>query len=106
MRINDILHQDNILKNVVINGECVETMNKLPENSVNLIFADPPYNLQLNGELHRPNNTKVSAVDFIVGDTGHRRGRSAYAVHGRTELGENKRREQADLQMPTMSSRN
>ncbi len=38
-------------------------MNQLPEASVDMIFADPPYNLQLEGELHRPNNTKVDAVD-------------------------------------------
>ncbi|WP_239031917.1 site-specific DNA-methyltransferase [Paroceanicella profunda] len=38
-------------------------MNALPENSVDLIFADPPYNLQLRGELHRPNNTRVDACD-------------------------------------------
>jgi site-specific DNA-methyltransferase (adenine-specific)/modification methylase len=35
----------------------------MPDNSVDLIFADPPYNLQLNGELYRPNQTKVDAVN-------------------------------------------
>jgi modification methylase len=38
-------------------------MNSLPECSVDLIFADPPYNLQLRGDLHRPDNSKVDAVD-------------------------------------------
>jgi modification methylase len=38
-------------------------MKRLPENSVDVIFADPPYNLQLNGDLIRPNNTKVDAVN-------------------------------------------
>jgi len=38
-------------------------MQGLPAKSVDLIFADPPYNLQLQGELHRPNNSKVDAVD-------------------------------------------
>ncbi|GKY86318.1 methyltransferase [Sinisalibacter aestuarii] len=38
-------------------------MNSLPEASVDLIFADPPYNLQLKGDLHRPDNSKVDAVD-------------------------------------------
>jgi modification methylase len=38
-------------------------MNSLPAGSVDLIFADPPYNLQLKGELHRPDNSKVDAVD-------------------------------------------
>ena len=44
-------------------GECVALMNTLPENSVDLIFADPPYNLQLKGDLHRPDTSKVDAVD-------------------------------------------
>ena len=47
----------------ILNGDCVEVMRSLPEASVDLIFADPPYNLQLKGELHRPDNSKVDAVD-------------------------------------------
>jgi modification methylase len=38
-------------------------MNSLPEGSVDLIFADPPYNLQLGGDLSRPDNSVVDAVD-------------------------------------------
>jgi modification methylase len=49
--------------NQVLHGSCVEIMQTLPDNSVDLIFADPPYNLQLGGELHRPDNSKVDAVD-------------------------------------------
>ena len=49
--------------NKVLLGDCIETMESLPEGSVDMIFADPPYNLQLGGDLHRPNNTKVDAVD-------------------------------------------
>lgn len=49
--------------NRIIQGECVEVLNSLPEKSVDLIFADPPYNLQLQNELWRPNMTKVDAVD-------------------------------------------
>lgn len=49
--------------NKIIKGDCVEVLKKLPNNSVDLIFADPPYNLQLNGELWRPNQTKVDAVN-------------------------------------------
>lgn len=49
--------------NTILSGDCVEAMNALPENSVDLIFADPPYNLQLRGDLHRPDNSKVDAVD-------------------------------------------
>jgi modification methylase len=49
--------------NEILAGDCIAEMNKLPEGSVDLIFADPPYNLQLKGELHRPDNSKVDAVD-------------------------------------------
>jgi site-specific DNA-methyltransferase (adenine-specific) len=47
----------------VIVGDCIEVMNCLPEGCVDLIFADPPYNLQLQQELYRPNLTRVDAVD-------------------------------------------
>lgn len=47
----------------IIIGDCVKTLRALPAGSVNTIFADPPYNLQLGGDLHRPNNSKVDAVD-------------------------------------------
>jgi DNA modification methylase len=47
----------------VIQGDCVEVLRSFPEKSVDLVFADPPYNLQLRGELWRPNNTLVDAVD-------------------------------------------
>ena len=43
-------------------GDCVEVMRGLPDGSVDMIFADPPYNLQLSGELYRPNNSRVDAV--------------------------------------------
>ena len=49
--------------NTIIDGDCVAAMNALPAESVDLIFADPPYNLQLRGDLHRPDNSKVDAVD-------------------------------------------
>ncbi|WP_299780248.1 site-specific DNA-methyltransferase [uncultured Roseobacter sp.] len=49
--------------NTILDGDCIEMMNSLPEASVDLIFADPPYNLQLKGELHRPDNSRVDAVD-------------------------------------------
>ena len=49
--------------NVIYGGDCIAAMNRLPENSVDLIFADPPYNLQLGGELHRPDNSRVDGVD-------------------------------------------
>ncbi len=49
--------------NTIIDGDCIEVMNSLPAGSVDLMFADPPYNLQLRGDLHRPDNSKVDAVD-------------------------------------------
>lgn len=49
--------------NQIIPGDCLEVLDSLPEKSVDLIFADPPYNLQLQRELWRPNLTKVDAVD-------------------------------------------
>jgi len=49
--------------NSVILGDCIEVMNSLPPKSVDLIFADPPYNLQLNRDLWRPDNTKVDERD-------------------------------------------
>ena len=47
----------------ILVGDCIELMNSLPECSVDLIFADPPYNLQLKNELHRPDNSRVDAVN-------------------------------------------
>jgi modification methylase len=47
----------------VIEGDCIARMNALPEACADLIFADPPYNLQLRGELYRPDQSKVDAVD-------------------------------------------
>ncbi|MGH1398307.1 MAG: site-specific DNA-methyltransferase [Alphaproteobacteria bacterium] len=47
----------------IIIGDCIESLRALPDESIDLVFADPPYNLQLGGDLHRPNNSKVDAVD-------------------------------------------
>ena len=49
--------------NRIILGDCIEELLKLPEASVDLVFADPPYNLQLRGDLSRPDQSKVDAVD-------------------------------------------
>ena len=49
--------------NSIIKGDCVAALEKLPENAVDVIFADPPYNLQLEGNLHRPDQSMVDAVD-------------------------------------------
>ena len=48
--------------NQVLLGDCVEVMNALPPKCADLVFADPPYNMQLGGDLWRPNMTKVDAV--------------------------------------------
>ena len=55
---NTTINSDNI-----ICGETIEELKNLPDNSVDLVFADPPYNLQLDQNLYRPNNSKVDAVD-------------------------------------------
>ncbi|MBV9151849.1 MAG: site-specific DNA-methyltransferase, partial [Alphaproteobacteria bacterium] len=47
----------------VITGDCLAALGRLPSASIDLVFADPPYNLQLSGELHRPNNSRVDGVE-------------------------------------------
>src|SRR5258708_3511303 len=47
----------------IIAGDCLLAMAELPAASVDLVFADPPYNLQLSGELHRPDNSRVDGVE-------------------------------------------
>lgn len=54
---------DELPLNQIIAGSCIDVMASLPLASVDLIFADPPYNLQLQNELIRPNQTLVDAVD-------------------------------------------
>jgi len=48
--------------NKILIGDCIDELARLPDASVDLIFADPPYNLQLDGDLLRPNNTVVDGV--------------------------------------------
>ncbi len=55
--MSDPLPLDNLLE-----GNCIEVMRELPAESIDLVFADPPYNLQLRQELLRPNQTLVRAV--------------------------------------------
>ena len=52
-----------LVRNKILAGDCVKNMKSLPKESVDMIFADPPYNLQLGGDLHRPNHTLVDACD-------------------------------------------
>ena len=49
--------------NVILKGDCIEKMRSLPDACVDVIFADPPYFMQLRKDLHRPDATKVGAVD-------------------------------------------
>jgi modification methylase len=49
--------------NQIIESDCAEILDTLHKKTIDLIFADPPYNLQLQNELHWPNMTKVGAVD-------------------------------------------
>ena len=46
----------------ILDGDCIEAMRSLPSASIDLIFADPPYNLQLGGDLARPDGSHVDAV--------------------------------------------
>ncbi len=50
-------------RNAVIRGNCLDELARLPDGSVDAVFADPPYNLQLSGELYRPNQTRVAGVE-------------------------------------------
>jgi len=49
--------------NEILQADCIDAMNALPEKSVDVIFADPPYNMQLKDTLSRPDNSKVNGVD-------------------------------------------
>ncbi len=50
-------------KNKIINKDSLQELKKIPNETFDLVFADPPYNLQLKGELTRPDRSKVSAVN-------------------------------------------
>jgi modification methylase len=52
-----------ISDNSIIIADCIETLQSIEPESVDLIFADPPYNLQISGELKRPDNSRVDGVD-------------------------------------------
>ena len=54
----DVLPLDSILM-----SDCIEAMKALPDACIDMVFANPPYNLQLGGDLHRPDGSQVDAVD-------------------------------------------
>ena len=47
----------------ILEDDCVSAMASLPDGCIDMIFADPPYNLQLGGDLYRPEGSQVDAVD-------------------------------------------
>ncbi|MEM6354381.1 MAG: site-specific DNA-methyltransferase, partial [Pseudomonadota bacterium] len=50
-------------RDAILTGDCIAVMEALPEGCADLVFADPPYNLQLRGELHRPTHSRVDGVE-------------------------------------------
>ena len=56
------LHKSDLPLNQILVGNCIEILHTFPDNSIDVIFADPPYNLQLKKELLRPDLTKVDGV--------------------------------------------
>ena len=61
IRLSDKPQQNDTINQILI-GDCIDELLKMPAGSVDLIFADPPYNLQLDGDLLRPNNSRVDGV--------------------------------------------
>ena len=59
----ELLLEDMAKTDRIITGNCLEALATLPSASVDMVFADPPYNLQLAGQLTRPDHTIVDAVD-------------------------------------------
>ena len=58
----EIFMNNKELKNKILNGDCIKELKKIPDKSFDLIFADPPYNLQIGKKLRRPDNSKVNGV--------------------------------------------
>lgn len=63
MREKPIMSNNDIPIDQILAGDCLEVLKTLPEKTVDLVFADPPYNLQLEKELWRPNATRVNGVE-------------------------------------------
>ncbi len=61
--VNAVAEETTLPIDTILVGDCISHMNALPAGSVDLIFADPPYNLQLENGLTRPDQSKVDAVD-------------------------------------------
>ncbi|MEG8099441.1 site-specific DNA-methyltransferase [Candidatus Liberibacter brunswickensis] len=63
LAINDNTNSICSWKDKIIKGNSISVLERLPAKSIDLIFADPPYNLQLNKQLHRPDHSLVNAVN-------------------------------------------
>ena len=61
-RYNFYVSSEPLQTNQIFQGDCVDILNEMPPASVDMVFADPPYNLQLRRPLHRPNLSRVDAV--------------------------------------------
>ena len=61
-KIKNFTRQSELINAIVV-ADCLETMKKINSDTFDMVFADPPYNMQLQNELYRPNRTKVDAVD-------------------------------------------
>jgi modification methylase len=61
-RARQIIEAVELPLGTILPGDCIEAMRSLPDASVDMIFADPPYNLQLGGDLNRPDGSHVDAV--------------------------------------------
>jgi modification methylase len=57
------MSENGALADRILHGDCLAVLATLPAGSVDLVFADPPYNLQLSGELHRPDHSRVDGVE-------------------------------------------
>ena len=57
MESNCFLEMENKFKNKIINGDSINELKKIPNETFDLIFADPPYNLQLKNKLTRPDRS-------------------------------------------------
>ena len=63
MKITDEKYYDiNKIKNTIIEGDTIDNLKKIPDESVDLIFADPPYFMQTEGERHRTDGTKFQRL--------------------------------------------
>jgi modification methylase len=63
MPVDGLAALDELPLDRILMGDCIEMMSLLPDASVDMVFADPPYNLQLGGDLFRPEGGRVDAVD-------------------------------------------